>query len=181
MESSVQAVFPASAVSDGLGVYERWRRAREDEAMTLGVIVQRLADGETLKAICRSSGWPHGKVLEWLADDEGRCGRYRRAKALGAESEVDRAQEVADGSGEPKLIVDTIFKRAEAHAQEVYGRRMKVERQVSVTADEVLVGTMGALLAGVRAARTVQIDLHVAQPEKVVAGEQIPAGQHEMI
>ena len=136
-------------VSDGLGPMARWSRD-VGAAETMGVIVQRLADGETLKAVCRSRGWPHGKVLEWLADDEDRCGRYRRAKALGSEAEVDRAQEVADGSDEPKLIVDTIFRSAEAHAPDVYGRRVKVDRGSAPLLDAALVGLAGELLAKVR-------------------------------
>lgn len=136
-----------------------WMEER-DLPDTLSMILQRLADGETLKAVCASRRWPHGKVFEWIAEDEGRTRLWRAAKVAGAHADVDLARAIALGSEDAGLAVQTLWRGAEANAPEVFGKRMKVERQVSVVADAGLIGFAGEMLKVVAARH--------ALPEKAV-------------
>ena len=127
-----------------------WREDREKEE-TLGVIVQRLADGETLKAVCQSRGWPHGKVFEWIAEDEERTRAWRAAKVAGAHADVDLARAIALGSEDAGLAVNTLWRGAEANAPEVFGKKVRMEKSVSVVADAALIGLAGEMLARIKA------------------------------
>ena len=140
-----------------------WREER-DLPDTLSMILQRLADGETLKAVCQSRGWPHGKVFEWIAEDEDRTRRWRAAKRAGAHADVYLARAIALGSDDAGLAVQTLWRGAEANAPDTFGKKMKVERNVSVTADAALIGFAGALLDKIKPAVT----------ERVVSGSDEP-------
>jgi len=65
-------------------------------------ICRRLAEGETLRAICRELDIPASTVLEWVRDDrDGFSERYARARELGYEVMADEIIEIADrGSGD---------------------------------------------------------------------------------
>ena len=145
------------------GPMVKWLSDRE-KPETLDMILQRVAEGDTLRSACRELGWPHGKVIEWLIDDGQRCDAYRRAKYFGAHADVDLAREIALASGEDKLKVDTLWRGAEANAREVFGRQLKVEKTVSVTADAGLVGFAGALLE------------RLARPKERVIEHEAPRG-----
>lgn len=75
-------------------------------------ICRRLAEGETLRAICRDMGLSIGTVLGWVDDNrDGFAERYARARARGLEVLADELIEIADsGSDDPqrdRLRVDT--------------------------------------------------------------------------
>jgi hypothetical protein len=79
-------------------------------------ICSRLADGETLNAICKDEGLPpESTVRGWALDDwEGFAARYARARELGADAIADRMRETAktaskheDDVQHRKLIIDT--------------------------------------------------------------------------
>lgn len=62
-------------------------------------ICERLADGESLRSICRSEGMPsRSEVFRWLADDENAKFRdqYARAKEFGIEALADDIMEISD-------------------------------------------------------------------------------------
>lgn len=61
-------------------------------------ILERLADGESLKAICRDEGMPSARrVRQWAIDDrEGFGEPYERARHLGCWSIADDLLEIAD-------------------------------------------------------------------------------------
>jgi hypothetical protein len=61
-------------------------------------ICERLADGETLRAICRDEGRPDERtVREWAVDDvEGFSPQYARARQIGYHSLFDQILEIAD-------------------------------------------------------------------------------------
>lgn len=61
-------------------------------------ICQRLADGETLKAICRDKHMPSdAAVRQWaLADKEGFAERYRVAREIGYHGLADEILEISD-------------------------------------------------------------------------------------
>ena len=63
------------------------------------VIAERVMDGESLRAICRSDGMPNrGTVLRWLAAEPGFRMLYRQARALACEFMADELVEIADDS-----------------------------------------------------------------------------------
>lgn len=62
-------------------------------------ICERLADGESLRSICRSDGMPsRTEVFRWLADDANTAFRdqYARAKEFGIEALADDIVDVSD-------------------------------------------------------------------------------------
>jgi|SRR5579872_4443994 len=61
-------------------------------------ICQQLADGDSLRAICRCSGMPpESTVRQWVRDDrDGFAARYREARALLVERWADEIIEIAD-------------------------------------------------------------------------------------
>ena len=66
---------------------------------TADLICERLAEGESLRTICRSDGMPsRTEVFRWLADDANAAFRdqYARAKEFGIEAMADDIQEISD-------------------------------------------------------------------------------------
>lgn len=61
-------------------------------------ICERLAAGETLRAICRTAGIPtEGTVRGWVIDDvHGFASHYRRARDLGLDVMADELLDIAD-------------------------------------------------------------------------------------
>lgn len=151
--------------TDGLGPMARWERdcaAPETE----GVLLQRVAEGEPLKAVCRSRGWPYALVAQWLHGDENLLARYDAALRIWVDSIAmetvaisDEQVEVVTESGQvldPNVARDALRIKSRQWAAEKlhrarYGQTLKVEKSVSVTADSGLVGFAGALLERVRA------------------------------
>ncbi len=63
-------------------------------------ICERLAAGETLRAICRAEGMPpEGTVRGWVIDNAGPgfAERYTRARDIGQDVRADEVLEIADG------------------------------------------------------------------------------------
>ena len=59
--------------------------------------VQRVVEGETLKALARSYGVPYGKLAQWIVEDRDRSERYVNAKALCEAGRADEIHVLADG------------------------------------------------------------------------------------
>ena len=61
-------------------------------------ICERLAEGQTLREICRRPGMPsHSTVLRWVSDNrEGCAQQYARARDFGYEIMADEILEIAD-------------------------------------------------------------------------------------
>lgn len=75
-------------------------------------ICRRLAEGETLRSICRDLDVPISTVLGWVRDDrEGFAAQYARARDIGYEVMADELIEIADRGSEDwqrdRLRVDT--------------------------------------------------------------------------
>lgn len=113
-------------------------------------LVQRVAAGEGLRAICRSKGLPHGRVMMWLMEDDERFGMYLKALAASGPFEMEEAKEIADGSDDPRLRVAVRERRAEAHAPGIYGKKVQVGKSVAVGGDAALLGFAGEMLKLVR-------------------------------
>jgi hypothetical protein len=66
------------------------------------LICQRLAKGESLRAICRGDEFPQeSTVRQWAVDDrEGFYAQYTRSRDIGLDCMADEVQEIADGVGD---------------------------------------------------------------------------------
>lgn len=99
-------------------------------------ILRRIADGESLRSVCRSEGMPSREtVREWLDKDTDLAGQYARAVSERADVLVEDMLEIADaargGDAEAvqaaKLRVDTRKWVASKMAPRRYGDRAAVE------------------------------------------------------
>ena len=76
---------------------ERGRPTRYSDALAKRICV-RLANGETLRSICRRKGFPaESTVRAWALDDfEGFYAQYARARDLGLDAIADETMEISD-------------------------------------------------------------------------------------
>jgi hypothetical protein len=123
---------------DGLWPMARWERDRDDP-VTLEVIAQRVADGDTLKEVCRSRGWPKSFVWRWLCENEDRRSAYDDAMKCWADELAQETVEIADNPdpeavGRDKLRVDTRLKIASKWDRDRYGERERKDVAVFVGA-----------------------------------------------
>ena len=111
---------------DGLWPTARWKED-QDDPITIEVIIHRTADGERLKSICKSRGWPYTAVYEWIKDDEDRKRRFSNAlEACGldwAQETVELADDADPEMGIPKakLQIDTRLKMAKGLDRQRFG------------------------------------------------------------
>lgn len=62
-------------------------------------ILERLAQGQSLRSICKDAALPSiDTVMRWLRDDDALQVQYARAKELGMESLADDILEIADNA-----------------------------------------------------------------------------------
>lgn len=110
-------------------------------------ICERLAQGESLRAICRSEGMPPpSTVRTWVVDDvQGFAARYARARNFGldemAEEIIDIADARTDGHddvGHRRLQIDARKWMLCKLAPKRYGERTSAD--VNVTGGDVQVG-----------------------------------------
>lgn len=98
-------------------------------------ICDRLAEGESLRAICRDDGMPDRRtVLRWLEKDEAFAAKCARARELQAdaleEGMAEVEQQTLSGQLDPKaanVVLSSRRWRAEKLAPKKYGNRQAVE------------------------------------------------------
>jgi hypothetical protein len=102
-----------------------------DDPMTMEIVIQRVLDGESLKAIARSWKLPVTRFVKWISDDEKRLAEYEGALRIRADELVYEAVERAEGIVGPdgelsevardKLVIDTNLKVAAMWDKQKYG------------------------------------------------------------
>ena len=102
-----------------------------DDPMTMEIVIQRVLDGESLKAIARSWKLPVTRFIKWISDDEKRLAEYEGALRIRADELVYEAVERAEGVVGPdgelsevardKLVIDTNLKVAAMWDKQKYG------------------------------------------------------------
>ena len=102
-----------------------------DDPMTMEIVIQRVLDGESLKAIARSWKLPVTRFIKWISDDEKRLAEYEGALRIRADELVYEAVERAEGTIGPdgelsevardKLVIDTNLKVAAMWDRNKYG------------------------------------------------------------
>ena len=172
--TSVAELPIAEPVSDGLGPMQRWERDCAPDVVE--VVMQRVAEGETLKAICRSRGWPYARVATWVAEDEGRVKAYEAASRIWVDGLARETVAIADKAEDvpaAKLKVDTRFRIAGKLHREVYG---EVVRQ------EVVLDPFTEMLRRVSERRLAALRETQRPAERVVeALPALPVTEHELI
>lgn len=63
----------------------------------MGVIVQRVAEGETLKGLAAAWRVPYGRLAQWIVEDKTRSELYVNAKALCETARADEVHALTDG------------------------------------------------------------------------------------
>lgn len=101
-------------------------------------ICERLADGESLRSICRGNDMPNkATVFRWLASNKQFSDQYARAREAQADSLVDDVIDIADGvkaareGAEPdvqrdRLAVDARKWLAGKMRPKVYGEKLEL-------------------------------------------------------
>jgi hypothetical protein len=94
-------VDPTSLVRPGVGPSGN---RYTDKATMLGIIMKRLAQGETLTKITAEAGMPSvWTFFKWLEDDEESLLLYRRAREIQAHVFVDKSIDVANSATDAQL------------------------------------------------------------------------------
>lgn len=93
-------------------------------------ICARLADGETLRAICRDKDMPpESTVRTWALDNKDFYAQYARAREIGYQGLADELTEIADDTkGDPardRLRVDTRKWLLSKALPKVYGDKIE--------------------------------------------------------
>ena len=110
---------------------------------TLDVIVQRVAEGEGLPALCQAWDVPYGRVLTWLMADVQRYQVYLRALEMAAHALVAETVKLADEAepetvGKKTLQVNTRFRVAKHHAPALYAEKVEVKHSGTITMSHAL-------------------------------------------
>lgn len=95
-------------------------------------ILSRLANGETLRAICRSEGMPsEAGVRFWVVDDPDFAAQYARARGVGldciAEETIEIADDKARDSNDRRVAIDARKWFLSKLRPDKYGDRAAVE------------------------------------------------------
>lgn len=147
ISENVGAALP-SELKDRRGRIERWEA---DKATAEGEIFQRVAEGETLKQICRLRRWPYSMVAKWVGETPSVFKAYEFALRLWADSLAVETVEIADGTdatevGLGKLRTDTRIKLASRLDRQRYGDKVEVSGEVRHT--HSLIGILQGLAGG---------------------------------
>lgn len=117
------------------------RRAFQD------AICERMAEGESLRSICRGEGMPSkGTVMRWLATDKDFEALYTQAQQLRGELYGDEVVEIADDNSiapdQKRIMVDARKWTAARMMPKKYGDRVALDHggNVTVTHEQWLAG-----------------------------------------
>ncbi|KFC74530.1 hypothetical protein FG93_01116 [Bosea sp. LC85] len=90
------------------------------------LICERIADGQSLRAICAEAGMPAtGTVFRWLESHEGFRGQYARAREFRADTLFDEILEISDTPVEGEAV--RAGKPASETSRGVDHRKLQVE------------------------------------------------------
>ena len=102
-------------------------------------ICERIADGESLRAICADDDMPSvTSVMRWLADNGALSEQYARAREIQGDGEFDKARDIAFAATPEtvqvaRLQYDAVRWRAGKLRPKVYGDKVDVNATGSLT------------------------------------------------
>lgn len=127
----------------------------------LAEVLDRISGGLTLQKVSSVMKQPYTCLHEYFHSAPERLELYLKARRAWADSKQDESIQIVkdvpadrDEIAKAKLQVETFHNQAKAYHRERWGDRVQVEKSVSVTADEALLGVAGDLLRLVRKPRT---------------------------
>lgn len=92
-------------------------------------ICERLANGESLRAICVDDGMPgRSTVFRWLGDNESFRDQYARAREDQAETMADDIVSIADGDGVEDTAIATARDRLRVDARKWVASKLKPKK-----------------------------------------------------
>lgn len=95
-------------------------------------ICERIAEGESLRAICQDKDMPSAtSVMRWLSADSGLSEQYARAREMQGDGEFDKAREIAFAATPEtvqvaRLQYDAVKWRAGKLRPKVYGDKVAI-------------------------------------------------------
>lgn len=95
-------------------------------------ICERIAEGESLRAICQGKDMPSAtSVMRWLSADSGLSEQYARAREMQGDGEFDKAREIAFAATPEtvqvaRLQYDAVKWRAGKLRPKVYGDKVAI-------------------------------------------------------
>lgn len=95
------------------------------------MICERIANGETLRAICRDLGFSHSTVIEWTMNNKSFSDQYAQARLKQADAYADMILDEAFNSHDAqigRLRVDALKWVASKLAPKRYGDKVEVEQ-----------------------------------------------------
>ncbi len=95
MDGAISIIDYDEVLPDYMGAMQRLELAINDP-MTMDVIVQRVLDGESLKAIAKSWKLPVTRFIKWVSSDDGRLHEYESALRIRADEAINEAIEISD-------------------------------------------------------------------------------------
>ncbi|MGL5736917.1 MAG: helix-turn-helix domain-containing protein [Beijerinckiaceae bacterium] len=137
-------------------------------------ICDQLAEGKSLRAICREMGKPESSVRYWLNKDDEAFAHSARARELGCDALADECLEIADGQ-EPtdvrRIRIDTRIRLIGKWSQR-YSDKLAITNNTTVTHKHDL----GSL----NTAELEQLETILAKSERGAgdAGEQVASSVH---
>lgn len=97
-------------------------------------IAQRVAEGESLKAVCKLLDVPFSQVRRWISADVGRLDLYEQAQAFYADALADEALAIADHTEEGTRTKETAD-GTETITEDMLGhRKLKIETRLKLAA-----------------------------------------------
>lgn len=115
--------------------------ALDGEAELLEHILARVIQGESLGDIAESYDVAYGAMWRWISGDKYRMGEYESALRGHADKLVHETKGIADGSEDPKLMIDTRKWLSSKWDANRFSERSKVEVSGSVS----LISLLGSL------------------------------------
>jgi hypothetical protein len=121
-----------------LQAFDEWKK----DPLSVTVLVQRVAEGGTLKAYCTSIGVPYSLVAQYVAQTPAVKSQYDAALQMWGDSLAQETVGIADKAdaetiGASKLQVETRLKLAGKIDRERYGEREAPKVQVNIALGDV--------------------------------------------
>lgn len=105
------------------------------------ILCERIATGESLRAVCREEGMPsYTSVMRWARDNDEFREHYIRAREDQAHSDADEITDVRNmvlagllDPGAAKVVIDAMKWSAGKRAPKVYGDRIAIDGTLDLT------------------------------------------------